>query len=191
MPRIFASFLVTAILAGSASAGEITDKAAQAESLAASGKSVEAIEALDQATTSLWDKLPLSFRKVLWIAETARSFGGYTPRQTNVYKAGDEMIVYAEPVGFSWRKVGDMWQSDLAADLTLKTRDGKPVHFQKDLGKGGMSSRARNREYNIRLTVTMADIPAGEYVAEFAVRDAVSGKSGTFSLPFVITSKRS
>jgi hypothetical protein len=44
----------------------------------------------------------------------------------------------------------------------------------------------RNREYNIRLTITLTDIPAGEYLADFTVHDAVSGKSGTFSLPFVI-----
>jgi hypothetical protein len=177
---------IAVILAGSATAGEIADKATKAESLVANGKYMEAVEALDGAMTSLWAELPLSFRKALWIAVPARGFGNYTPRETNAYLAGDEMIAYAEPVGFGWRKVGDMWQNDFAADVTLTTKDGKHFHTQKDVGKGGMLSRVRNREYNIRLTITLADIPAGEYMADFTVRDAVSGKSGTFSLPFVI-----
>jgi hypothetical protein len=108
--------LVAMILAGSATAGEIADKATQAESLVANGKYIEAVEALEGAMTSLWNKLPLSFRKALWIAAPARGFGNYTPRETNAYLAGDEMIAYAEPVGFGWRKAGDVWQNDFAAD---------------------------------------------------------------------------
>jgi hypothetical protein len=112
MKSILIGPLVAVILAGSANAGEIVDKATQAESLVANGKYMEAVEAIEGATTSLWDKLPLSFRKALWIAGPARGFGSSTPRETNAYLAGDEMIAYAEPVGFRWRKVGDMWQND-------------------------------------------------------------------------------
>jgi hypothetical protein len=198
MQRIFAALLITAILSGSASAGEISDKASQAEALAADGKSVEAIEALEQATNSLWVRLPqLSFRKVLWIEaghSALRGFGAYIRRETNVYRADEEMIAYAEPVGFAWRKMrddkrnDDIWQSDFAADITIKTKDGKHLHSQKDIGKGGTAIRSRSHEYGIRVTVTMSNIPAGEYMAEFTVRDAVSGKSGRFSLPFVVIS---
>jgi hypothetical protein len=85
---------------------------------------------------------------------------------------------------------GERWatcgKTIFAADVTLTTKDGKHFHTQKDVGKGGMSSRVRNREYNIRLTIALTNIPTGEYMADFMVRDAVSGKSGTFSLPFVI-----
>lgn len=59
MSRIFAGLLVTAILSGSAPAGEIADKAGQAESLLDNGTYVEAAEALDQAITLLWDAIYL------------------------------------------------------------------------------------------------------------------------------------
>ncbi len=36
------------------------------------------------------------------------------------------------------------------------------------------------------LTLTLTGIPAGEYVADTTLRDLVSGKKGTMSLPFVI-----
>lgn len=81
MSRIFASLLVTAILSGSAPAGD-ADKAAQAESLEADGKYLEPAEAVDQAKTSLWDKSPLSFRRALWVVGKPMGFGVYNPRET-------------------------------------------------------------------------------------------------------------
>jgi hypothetical protein len=107
MQRIFAGVLVAAILAASASAGGIADRAAQAESLAAEGKFVAAFEALDEAVTLLWNKSPLSFRKFLWVDHDPRGFGAYVPRPSNVYKAGDKMIAYAEPVGYDWKSFGE------------------------------------------------------------------------------------
>ena len=196
MQRIFASLLLTVVLSGSASAGEITDKAAQAESLVANGKSEEAFQAFEEALNLLWARLPqLSFRKVLWVeaGHPLRGFGAYIPRATNVFRAGEDMIVYTEPVGFGWRKIrddkrsDDIWQSDFVADLTIKTKDGKHFHSQKDMGKGGTAVRSKSHENGIHVTVIMSNIPAGEYMAEFTVHDAVSGKGGTFSLPFVIS----
>jgi hypothetical protein len=186
MQRIFIGLLVAAVLAGSAPAGEIADKAARAESLAADGKYLEAIDALSQAATSLWDKSPLSFRKILWVAEPPSGFGVYNPRETNVYKAGDNMIAYAEPVGYGWKKAGDIWQTDLAADVTIKTKDGKHIYSKKDFSKLGVSSRARNREFMTRFTFTLDGMSAGEYMVDVTLRDLVSGKNGMFSLPVVI-----
>ena len=186
MHRIFAGLLAAALLAGPAAAGEIADKAVQAESLATDGKHLEAIDALNQAATSLWNKSPLSFRKVLWVAEPPGGFGVYNPRETNVYKAGDSMIAYGELVGHGWKNVGDIWQTDLAADVTIKTKDGKRIYSQKDFSKFGVSSRVRNREFMTQFTFTLNGIPAGEYVADVTLRDLVSGKKGMFSLPFLI-----
>jgi hypothetical protein len=186
MRRILAGLLLAASLAGSAPAGEIADKAAQAESLAADGKHLEAIDALNQAAASLWDKSPLSFRKVVWVAEPPSGFGVYNPRETNVYKAGDDMIAYAELVGHGWKKVGDIWQIDLAADVIVKTKDGKRIYSQKDFSKMGVSSRVRNREFMTRFTFTLDGMSAGDYIVDVMLRDLVSGKNGMFSLPFVI-----
>jgi hypothetical protein len=188
MQRIFAALLASVIASASASAGAIADKAAQAESLAADGKYLEAIDVLNQATIPLWGKSPLSFRKALWVAERPRGFGSYNPRETNAYKGDDKMIAYAEPVGFGWRKAGDIWHSDLAADCTLKSKDGKPVASQTLTGASlDVSTRSPVfMGHFIHFILNMSGFSAGEYVADFTVRDAVSGKRGTFSLPFVI-----
>jgi hypothetical protein len=192
MQRIFAGLLATIILSGSASAGAISDKAAQAESLAAAGKYVEAIEALDQAATSLSDKSPLSFRNAQWVDELPDRFGIYNPRKTNAYTVGENMFAYVEPVGIGWRKAGDIWQTDFTASFSLKTKQGGQVLSHMDFSKtqsGGSASRLRTRELMVPFTVVLNNVPAGEYLAEFTVLDAVSGKRGTFALPFVIASR--
>ena len=192
MQRTFAGLLAAAILSGSASAGEISDKAARAESLAGRGKYLEAIEALDQAAASLSDKSPLSFRTARWVAEPPDRFGVYNPRRTNAFIAGENMFAYAELVGIGWKKTGDIWQTDFTADFSLKTKDGRQLFSQQDFAKanaGTSMSRVRIRELMARFTIVLNDVPAGEYLAEFTVRDAVSGKNGTFSLPFAIVSR--
>jgi hypothetical protein len=192
MQRTFAGLLAAAILSGSSSAGEISDKAARAESLAGRGKYLEAIEALHQAAASLSDRSPLSFRTALWVAEPPDRFGVYNPRRTNAFIAGENMFAYAELVGIGWKKTGDIWQTDFTADFSLKTKDGRQLFSQQDFAKansGTSMSRVRIHELIARFTIVLNDVPAGEYLAEFTVRDAVSGKNGTFSLPFAIVSR--
>ena len=192
MQRTFAGLLAAAILSGPSSAGEISDKAARAEQLAGRGKYVEAIEALDQAAASLSDRSPLSFRTALWVAEPPDRFGVYNPRRTSAFIAGENMFAYAELVGIGWKKTGDIWQTDFTADFSLKTKYGRQLFSQQDFAKADASksmSRVRIHELIARFTIVLNDVPAGEYLAEFTVRDAVSGKNGTFSLPFAIVSR--
>jgi hypothetical protein len=187
MLRKVAGVLVSALLLlGPAVADELADRTKAAEDLAGAGKFLEAMDALDDAATLVWDRAPLTFRKALWVAESPSGFGAYNPRETNQYAAGDEMIAYVEPVGFGWRKSGDMWQTDLAADVSIKDKDGKEIYSQKDFQKLALSSRVRNHEFMTRFTFTLTGLPAGNYTLATTLRDAISSKSGSFELPFVI-----
>lgn len=186
MTRLIGAFVAAVFLVGPAAAQGIAEKARQAETLAGQGKYVEAIAALDEAATLLWDKAPLTFRRALWVAEPPSGFGAYSARETNVYAPGADMIVYAEPVGFGWRKSGDIWRTDLITDLVLKSKDGKVLYQKIELQRLQIGSRVRNREFMARFTYTFTGIAAGEYLAQTTLRDAVTGKKGTFTLPFVV-----
>ena len=186
MHRILVAFAAAAWLAGPATAGDIADRASQAEALAKDGKYLEAIGALDEASAALWSAAPLTFRKTLWVAEPPGGFGAYNPREGVAFDSGAAMIAYAEPVGFGWAKSGDLWKTDIAADFFVKTKDGKVLGDQKDFQQIKLTSRIKNREFMVHFTYTFNGIPAGEYVVDTTLRDNVSGKSGTFSLPFTI-----
>jgi hypothetical protein len=178
------AFAIT--FATGAGAQDISRKASAAEKLLAQGKVIEALAALDEAASTLWDKAPLSFRRALWVAEKGSNFGAYNPRENAVFSSGAPMTVYAEPVGFGWRQSGEVWRIDLIADLAIKTPDGKQLFEQYEFQKLEFASRVRNREFMVNFTYTLSGIPKGEYVVETTLRDQVSGKKGSFSLPFTI-----
>ena len=186
MRRALFGMLLAIAFAVPASAADLVAKATEAQALADQGKFIEAIAALDAAADALWEQAPLTFRRALWVAAPPNGFGAYNPRETNVYAAGDQMLVYAEPVGFGWSKAGDIWQTNLAIDLTIKTKKGEVLLTKDDFQKLVIASRIRNREFMATLTLTLNGIHPGEYVADTTLRDVVTGKKGTMSLPFVI-----
>jgi len=186
MQHLIAAFIVSTSLLAAAGAQDIAGKAKAAEALAADGKFVAAMDTLDEAEAALWDKSPLIFRRSLWVAEPPAGYGAYTPRETNVFRSGSEMHIYTEPVGFGWRKSGDIWHTDLVIDVSVKTAVGVQIFQQSEFQKLQISSRVRNREFMAHVTYTLSGLPPGKYLVDTTLRDTVSGKSGVFSLPFVI-----
>ena len=138
--------------AGPAAAQTLSDQAKQAESLAAESKFAEALAVLDEAERLVWDKAPLSCRRILWVAEQASGFGNYNPRETNVFNSGEAMLVYAEPIGFGWIKSGEIWHAELAADVVIRSKDGAEIYRQNDFTRLPMASRAQIREFFVNLT---------------------------------------
>ncbi len=184
--RIFgAAIVLMAAVSTAAFALTISDDAKKAEALAASGKYVEAIDALDDAADMVWEKSPLVCRRVLWVAERAPRFGEYNPRESDVFKSGEDMLAYAEPMGFGWRKSGEIWRPDLTADFIVRDKAGKQLFRKDDFGKFTGGSRARNRAFDVNLTYSVK-APPGEYIAETHFRDKATGKDGSCSLPFQI-----
>jgi hypothetical protein len=120
------------------------------------------------------------------VADSPTAFGVYTPRSNNIFDASAPMQIYAEPMGFGWRKSGDLWHAELGADLVLRKQDGAELLRKRDFQKVGVASWVRNREFMTTFTYTFRDIPEGEYLVDTILRDAVAGKAVTFSLPFVV-----
>ncbi len=172
--------------APAADAAESAGKVRDVDALAAQGKYTEALAALDEAAAALWDKAPLTMRRASWVAEPPTGFGRYNPRENNVFASGAKMVIYAEPVGFGWRRDGDLWQSDVAVDVVIKGKDGTVLQRAPDFTNLRIASRIRNREIMAQLTYSFDGIPAGEYIVESIMRDKVSGKTGNFSLPFIV-----
>ena len=186
MMRLVPGLLACLCGLGLANAQGISDQARKAEAFANQGKFTEAINALDESAAELWEKTPLTFRRALWVAENPTGYGGYNPRETATFSSGAEMIAYAEPIGFGWRKSGDIWRTDLIADLSIQSKEGTELLRKDDFERLQVGSRVRNREFMARFTYTLTGIPKGEYALSTTLRDAVTGKSGSFSLPFVI-----
>src|SRR3954454_20817836 len=84
-----------------AGAGPITDAAQRAEMLQGEGKTVEALQALDEAVSAVWTGGPLAFRKVVLVSSSG-PMGVYSERTDRTFRPDDKLRVYVEPVAFGY-----------------------------------------------------------------------------------------
>jgi hypothetical protein len=178
------SLLFLAGFAASSRAGPIADDAQEAERLLQQGDPVGAVTALDKAMGEVWAASPLVFRKVLFV-EDSDGFGIYRPRESDIFKPGEPLVIYAEPIGFGYGKhsIGGN-EIGLTSDFILTDTDGKELYSKDDFLAVTLPVRYHNREFQMQLTVNLTGLPAGKYIAKFHVRDQHSDKSGDFELPF-------
>lgn len=182
----FAVLMIGLMLCGRADAGQLQDLAARAEAEATAGKHVAAIETLRAAMLVLWDRSPLTIRRALFVQERAQGFGIYNERPSNVFKQGEKILVYAEPVGFKWSKIQQFHRSEIMADFELRQPDGKVLAKRENFGQFKFTSRVRNTEYMANLNFAFTGLPAGKYVLGTTFRDILGKQSVSFDLPFEV-----
>jgi len=175
------------LLASSASnAGPIADKAAEAERLLEAGDSLGAVAALDAAVEVAWAAMPLTVRNVQHVTQ-ATGYGVYVPRDSNVYKSGEKLFLYAEILGY---QIGQdpIGNKLISTDLGIKLKDdaGKTL-VSVDRGFNfSQAVRVFNKEFFFNVDLNFTGAPPGNYVAEMTVTDRASNKSAVFDVPFQI-----
>ena len=186
MKRTVVLLALLTVAPGAAFAGEIADLGRAAEAQAQAGNHLEAVETLRRAINILAANGPLTLRRVQFIAEPPKGFGLYKPRGGNVFRRGEPLVVYAEPIGLGWKPEGGTNRAVVATDFEIRTPDGKILGGQKDFGRFEFVSHDRNHEIMTHLTIRLSGAPPGRYVFGATYRDAVSGKAATLELPFEI-----
>jgi hypothetical protein len=139
----------------------------------ACGQSFDEIDKRDAAVREAWEKTPFSLRNAFLVTEAPQAFGAYSPRPPAPFKAGQQMIVYAEPVGYVWKSIdGGQYQFGFTVDLIVKTAAGKTILEKDNFGKMMFESRVQNRELFLKLTVDLTGADPGNYLLDFRVHDA-------------------
>ena len=171
-----------------AAAGELADRALAAEGALEAGDARAAITEFEKAQEALWAAMPLTILDVAQVANAA-GVGIYSERANSIYAPGEKLLLYVQPVGYSY---GDDGLGNkviaLAVDLTLKSEAGEALGTIENIGSIKLSSRTRNRElfFSLNLSLDAASIPAGKYTAEFLMRDLNSQKTAPFAIDFEI-----
>jgi hypothetical protein len=169
-------------------AGEIADKAAEAERQLGQGNAAEAFSAFDQAQDALWQQMPMIMRRVV-LAEKVDGFGLFTPRADNRFKPGEKLLIYMEPVGFSYKTqpTGEN-VIQLAIDVELVPENGTSFGKVENVASVDVASINKPHDFyfNFTLTLDSGSVPPGKYHGNFILRDRNSSKSAPFSLDFEI-----
>jgi hypothetical protein len=94
----------------------------------AKGQSLGEIDKRDEAVQVAWEKTPFAIRQALFVTGKPGGFGMYTPRPDTPFKAGEQLVVYAEPVAFGWKGVeDDQYEFGFTVDLSLRPRTGRSL----------------------------------------------------------------
>lgn len=150
-------------------------------------QTISEIDQRDAAVYEAWAKTPLTVRTAVFVANHPDGFGLYTPRANNVFKPGEKLVAYAEPVGYGWKQEGGgMYKFGFDVDFLIKSTDGKVLGGQQNFAKLGRESRVRNREFMLTLTMSVSGAEPGDYVLEYVLHDIASDKTATIDLPFKI-----
>ena len=177
---------LTLTTATAASAGEIADKAAEAEKALQSNDAAGALAKFRDAEETLWKAMPLAVLNVKQIS-SASGFGVYSERPNHIYKPGEEIMLYMEPVGYGYGSDGlGNNQIALYVDLTVLTQSGEKLGSFEKLGRVQLASRSHNREMFFKLNVSVDGLPPGKYRADFLMHDENSQKTAPFTTDFEI-----
>lgn len=183
------AFIASLGTGGPCLAQSVQELAKSAANDAKRGKDLEAYNTIRKAALRIWERGPLLFREALFVKSAPTGYGIYDPRANNVFKPGEKLFIYVEPVGFAWKKKGGLNHAELVSDLVLKDSDGEVLGEQAAFGTFTFDSRDTNMEVMTALTIDFTEAPAGKYVAELKFTDKLGEKSASFELPFEIQAK--
>ena len=156
---------------------------------AVEAQSLQEIDRRYAALLDAWEKTPLTVRRALFVADHPHGFGLYQERASNIFKPGEALVAYAEPVGFGAKDTGNgLVEFGFAVDFLIKSPDGQILTGQQDFAQLTQQSHVRNLEFMLVLTLNVTGAPPGDYVVEYKLRDVSGEKSTSFALPFKIAS---
>ncbi|MEI2301080.1 hypothetical protein [Ensifer sp. MJa1] len=185
---LLATLTAATMLANNAHAGPLADAAVQAEKLAAAGDATKARDLLRQATSDFSQTLPFAIGKAIFVSKPPTGYAMYDPREGSVFKEGETLISYIEPIGLTWKDASTKGklESHFTVDFDILNPKGEVLATKKGFGDFTFMGFLRNQEIYASLTMHVSGAPAGDYVLRFRFNDVNSGKTASVDQPFKI-----
>ena len=145
------------------------------------------IEAIEASLAQAWERARLTQRHAFFVSERAELYGGYAERSSSTFAAEDKLVTYVEPVGYAWTPTPEGgYRFGFTLDFKVKTPDGKVLAGQDGFQAFRFTSRFKNREVFMNLTMSLTGIEPGSYVLVYTLHDQGSDKTSSFEQPFTI-----
>jgi hypothetical protein len=113
----------------------------------------------------------------------------------NVFRPGETIVLYVEPVGFGHQPIIDastqdggnnnstattrtLYLMNMTADYIISDSNGTDLATIEDLPAANLISHRQNTEFSLTLTLSQEEpFPVGDYIVTYVVRDQVTGQS--------------
>jgi len=150
-----------------------------------------------QQYLSAWNNRAFSSHFDVFIAEGSHlGYGIYREHvPANVFRPGETIVLYVEPVGFGHQLITDVSTQDggnnnstattrtlylmnMTADYIISDSNGTDLATIEDLPAANLISHRQNTEFSLTLTLSQEEpFPVGDYIVTYVVRDQVTGQS--------------
>ena len=149
------------------------------------GRSV--IMQISYAQQNVMNQTSSGFRSVFdtfVVPGSSHGYGVYEEHKSNVFKPGEKIALYIEPVGFTHRpitgtnKSETLYLSNFTADVVISDKAGKVLGGVQNLPVSGIFSHHKNNEISLTVSLTQSNpFPVGDYMVKYLIRDVPSGNT--------------
>lgn len=154
-------------------------------------------EAARQQYLLAWNNTAFSSQFDVFIAEgTLSGYGVYREHiPANVFRPGETMVLYAEPVGFGHQPIMDnisstqddgdnsttsrtLYLINMTVDILIYDSSGTELETLENLPGASLISHRQITEFPLEVTLSQeAPFPVGDYIITYLVHDQVTGQS--------------
>jgi hypothetical protein len=156
-------------------------------SQAAHSAPIDALTKAEERTYEAWGKLGLTERLVTFVTAPSTGYGIYQEKQSSIFKQGEKVITYVEPIGYGWKELPhDMYELNFVSDLKIKAANGDVILDKKAFSTNVLQSHNANMEFSMDFTLTLTGAPAGKYTLTYTIHDMSGDQTSTFDQDFTI-----
>lgn len=151
---------------------------------------IDVLTKAEEKAYEAWGKLGLTERTYTFVTEPSKGYGIYQEKQSSIFKPGEKVITYVEPIGFGWKELPhDMYELNFVSDVKIKAANGDVLLDQKGFAKNVLQSHNANMEFSMDFTLTLTGAPAGQYTLSYTIHDMSSDQTSTFDQDFTIVAE--
>ena len=151
------------------------------------GRSITATQ-ISYAQQNVMNQTSAGFRSVFntfVVPGSSHGYGIYEEHKSNVFKPGEKIALYIEPVGFTHRPITDttnksetLYLSNFTADVIISDKAGKVLGGVQNLPVSEILSHHKNNEISLTVSLTQSNpFPVGDYMVKYLIRDVPSGNT--------------
>lgn len=140
-----------------------------------------------------------SFLDLFVVPESVGGYGVYEKHVSNTFAPGEDIVLYSEPIGFSYKPIVSNLTNDetqylmnFTADLAITDTEGNVLGGFQDLPISEIISHHQNREVNLVITLSQSSpFPEANYKVLYTVHDEPSGNTFEITKDIAISSSSS
>ncbi len=180
-PTLWAIVLLVTLSPANSRAEDLAKCCTEAQSLLKQNQQIEGLDVMRKGVEEVWNHIAFQAVKNVFVKEKSVD-NKYEVRPNNVYKSGETIRLYVEPVGFTQKKVKDHYLVELEADYTIAKEDGSVIAGKEHFWRFEKKSGYFRDRWSFDLDFTMKAEP-GNYVIKTVFRDLLSSKTLIVNTP--------